>query len=139
MSKPVVHDSKSNSTSSPQDASSIFDEIEKSINQYHQSAANLQRECTQYYRKVFENAMSMQQEIASKSGMSSAFDVLQKTLSNYLDATGKIYSVQTKSFITNIETARQNLKSLNENSKTLSDLNRAIMQSWSSFYSPKQE
>jgi len=133
MSKPVVHDSKNSPASNTQDASSIFDEIEKSINQYHQSAANLQRECTQYYRKVFENAMSMEQEIASKSGMSSAFDVLQKTLSNYLEATSKIYSVQTKSFITSIETARQNLKSLNENSKTFSDLSKAIMQSWSSF------
>lgn len=133
-----LYDSESNLMSNQQNVCSIFDEIEKSINRYYQSAIDLQCECAQYYRDVFGNVMSMDQDI-TKSGMCSPFDVLQKTLDNYLQATGMINTIQNQLFITITEALRQNLKSLNKNSTTPVDLVRLNMQLWQSFLSSKQE
>lgn len=133
-----LYDSKSSLISNKQNVCSIFDEIEKSISHYYQSAIDLQYECAQYYRNVFRNVASMDQGVETKSGMYSPFDILQKTLDNYLQVTGMVNTVQSQLFITITEALRQNLKSLNKNSTTLADLVRLNMQLWQSFLKPKQ-
>ena len=47
-----------------------FDETEKNVAQYLQAVTNLQQECATACKNTIENAIAMQQEYVSRTGMS---------------------------------------------------------------------
>ena len=114
-----------------------FDETEKNVAQYLQAVTNLQQECATACKNTIENAIAMQQEYVSRTGMST--NVPSAYLKAVNDATEEIVkttSVQSKAALAAIDAARQNIKTFNENAKAFSDMNANILQSWFSSWTP---
>jgi cell division septum initiation protein DivIVA len=120
-----------------QNVGKFFDDIEKSLPQYLQSITNLQQEYTEAWKNAFDSAISIQQEYAAKSGLSTNVPSAYIKIIN--DATEEIIkarSVQNKIALATIDVARQNVKSFNDSAKAFAELNQNMLQSWISAWTP---
>ncbi|MGI0046098.1 MAG: hypothetical protein ACREBB_02760 [Nitrosotalea sp.] len=119
--------------------SKFFDEADKLIRQYHQSATGLQCECLASHRKIVESAFSFQKNFLGKSNGDAPFnETLQEIMHESSDAASKVLATQNQIMTNMIEIARQSLKAINDNSHGIADLNSTMMQSWMFFWNPKQ-
>lgn len=117
--------------SNTQNLSKFFDEVEKSIKQYHVMATTLQSECAQSCKKVLEAQMSSQQEFFTKSGFNNnSNDSIQKNMNQYFDSMAKLISTQNQIMTNIMESCRQNVKLCSENWSKFAEQNSKIMQSW---------
>ncbi len=74
-------------------------------------------------------------EFLKKTGWSTNVpDATQKVFQETTDAVIKARSVRDQAILATIDTAKQNLKTWNDNAKTFADLNRNILQSWLSIF-----
>ncbi len=120
-----------------QNVNRYFDESEKNVAQYLQAVTNLQQEYATACKNTIENAISMQQEYASRTGL--ATNVPSAYLKAVNDATEEIVktsSVQSKAALAAIDAVRQNVKTFNDNTRAFSDMNANILQSWFSAWIP---
>ena len=120
-----------------QNVSRYFDETEKNVAQYLQAVTNLQQEYATACKNTVENVIAMNQEYASRTGISS--NVPSSYLKAVNDATEEVVkttSVQSKAVLAAIDAVRQNVKTFNENTKAFSDMNANILQSWFSAWTP---
>lgn len=114
-----------------------FDEAEKNVAQCLQAVTNLQQEYATACKNTIENAISMQQEYASRTGLSTNVPSAYFKIVN--DATEEIVktgSVQSKAVLATIDAIRQNVKTFNDNTKSFSDMNANMLQSWFSAWTP---
>ncbi|TLX95758.1 MAG: hypothetical protein E6K91_02165 [Thaumarchaeota archaeon] len=120
-----------------QNIGKFFDDIEKSLPQYLQSITNLQQEYTAAWKNAFDSAISIQQEYATKSGLSTNVpSVYIKMINDATEEIIKARSVQNKIALATIDVARQNVKSFNDSAKAFSELNQNMLQSWISAWTP---
>ncbi len=120
-----------------QNVNRCFDETEKNVAQYLQAVTNLQQECATACKNTIENTIAMQQEYATRTGLST--NVPSAYLKAVNDATEEIVktnTVQSKAVLAAIDAVRQNIKTFNENAKAFSDMNANILQSWFSTWTP---
>ena len=112
-----------------------FDNVEKSISKYSQTIEELQQEYLQTCENVTKATLSLQKEFLKKTGWSTNVpDATQKVFQDTTDAFVKARSVRDQAILTTINTAKQNIKTWNDNAKTFADLNRNILQSWLSVF-----
>ena len=112
-----------------------FDNVEKSIPKYSQAIEETQQEYLQTCENVTKATLSLQKEFLKKTGWSTNVpDATQKVFQETNDAFVKARSVRDQAILTTINTAKQNIKTLNDNAKTFADLNRNILQSWLSIF-----
>lgn len=120
-----------------QNVNRCFDEAEKNVAQCLQAVTNLQQEYATACKNTIENAISMQQEYTSRTGLSTNVPSAYFKIVN--DATEEIVktgSVQSKAVLATIDAIRQNVKTFNDNTKAFSDMNANILQSWFSAWTP---
>jgi len=112
-----------------------FDNVEKSIPKYSQAIEEAQQEYLQTCENVTKATLSLQKEFLKKTGWSTNVpDATQKVFQETTDAVIKARSVRDQMILTTINTAKQNIKTWNDNAKTFADLNRNILQSWLSVF-----
>ena len=114
-----------------QNVQKYFDGITKNTPQYFQATTHFQDECMKSAKKSFDAAITMQQEFAQKSGLSSDVPDAAKTV--IVDFNKQIIqasSIQNQIVKTVIDATTQNVKSFNDNVSTFTDLNKNIIQSW---------
>ena len=114
-----------------QNVQKCFDSISKNTPQYFQTTTHFQEECMKAAQKSFDAAITMQQEFAQKSGLSS--DVPDAAKSVIVDFNKQIIqasSIQNQIVKTTVDTTTQNVKTFNDNVSTFTDLNKNIIQSW---------
>lgn len=130
MSKTVQSETKETSQDA-QNLNRFFEEIEKSIKQYHVVATTLQSECTQSCKKTFETQMAALQEFFTKSGFDKkSSDTVQKATNQYFDSMASVIAVQNQVLTNMMESCRQNVKMCSENWSKFTAQNSKIMQSW---------
>ena len=120
-----------------QDVSSAFANVEKTIPIYNQAVTSFQQEYLKSYENAVASAISVQKEIVDKTGIN--FSVPNAVLNVIRDANkqaAKAYSVQNQSVLAIIDAAQQNIKALNDNTKTFVDMNKNIIQSWIQSFTP---
>jgi hypothetical protein len=120
-----------------QNVQKCFDSITKNTPQYFQTTTHFQEECMKATQKSFDAAITMQQEFAQKSGLSS--DVPDAAKSVIVDFNKQIIqasSIQNQIVKTTVDTTTQNVKAFNDNVATFTDLNKNIIQSWISTFTP---
>ena len=120
-----------------QNVQKYFDGITKNTPQYFQATTHFQEECMKSAKKSFDAAITMQQEFAQKSGLSS--DVPDAAKSVIVDFNKQIIqasSIQNQIVKTTVDTTTQNVKAFNDNVATFTDLNKNIIQSWISAFTP---
>ncbi|MDC4230389.1 MAG: hypothetical protein M8317_04545 [Nitrosopumilus sp.] len=114
-----------------QNVQKCFESVTKNTPQYFQATTHFQEECMKAAQKSFDAAITMQQEFAQKSGLSSDVPDAAKTV--IVDFNKQIIqasSIQNQIVKTVIDATTQNVKSFNDNVSTFTDLNKNIIQSW---------
>lgn len=112
-------------------ADRFFDEVDKSIPQYHQSITNLQRSYIAAWKKAVESAIFMNQEFTSKLGMSTGTtSSITKMINDTTEEIIKTQAVQNKAILAAIDATQQSINTFNENAKLFIGLDQGMMQYW---------
>ena len=116
----------------------FLDVIKQSVPRYHQSVTNAQQEYVDIWENITSSAISLQKEFVKKTGL--AINMPEATLRITRDSTEEFIkgiAIQNQIMLASIDIAYQNLKSFNDNTKTFADLNKNILQSLISLFTPK--
>jgi len=114
-----------------QNVQKYFENISKITPQYFQAITHLQEECLKATEKTINASVSVQQEFAKKTGISTDIPSAAKTA--IIDTNKQIVqasTVQNQFVKTTIDTAVQNIQAYSENVNAFADLNKNIVQSW---------
>ena len=112
-------------------ADRFFDEVEKSIPQYHESITSLQRSYLAGWKKAVESAIFMSQEFASKTGMNTGVtSAVAKIVNGTTEEIIKAQAVQNKAVLAAIDASHQSINTFNENVKLFTGLDQGMMQYW---------
>ena len=120
-----------------QNEQKYFESITKNTPQYFQATTHFQDECMKSAKKSFDAAITMQQEFAQKSGLSTDIPSAAKTV--IVDSSKQIIQasiIQNQIVKTVIDATTQNIKSFNDNVEAFADLNKNIVQSWITPFTP---
>ena len=118
-----------------QSVEKYFENAESTVPQYAQSLTSIQAECSKTCLNAITSAISLQQEFAKKTGISTE---LPESVRNVIVDTSK-QIIKTRSVENQIVQAAtnsvlQNIKTWNDNASAFADLNRNILQSWISTF-----
>jgi len=114
-----------------QNVQKYFESISKNTPQYFQATTHFQEECMKSAQKSFDAAITMQQEFAQKSGIST--NIPDAAKSAIVDSNKQIIqasSTQNQIAKTVMDATIQNVKAFNDNVNAFTDLNKNIIQSW---------
>jgi len=121
-----------------QNVQKYFENISKITPQYFQAITHLQEECLKATEKTINASVSVQQEFAKKTGISTDIPSAAKTA--IIDTNKQIVqasTVQNQFVKTTIDTAVQNIQAYSENVNAFADLNKNIVQSWTTPFTLK--
>ena len=114
-----------------QNVQKYFENISKITPQYFQSITYLQEECLKACEKTINASVSLQQEYAKKTGIST--DIPSSAKTAFVDTNKQIVQASTlhNQFIkTTIDATVQNMKTFNDNVNAYVELNKNIIQNW---------
>ena len=120
-----------------QNVQKCFESVTKNTPQYFQATTHFQEECMKAAQKSFDAAITMQQEFAQKYGLSTDIPSAAKTV--IVDSSKQIIQasmIQNQIVKTVIDATTQNIKSFNDNVEAFADLNKNIVQSWITPFTP---
>ena len=116
----------------------MFNSVKRSVPRYHQSSTNIQQELLQSFENMVDLSIVIQKEFVKKVGIASNTPT---SILNVIDDTSeefvKVTSIQNQIMLTTIDATQQNIKTFNDNVKSLADLNKNILQSWISTFTTK--
>jgi len=111
---------------------------EKSFPNYQTSVTSLQQEYTEAFQNVVESTIALQREFANKTGINTALpEATENAVRKSNEQISKVQDVQSKIVLATIDATRQNIKTFNENAKAFADLNKGVLQSWLTAFTPK--
>lgn len=122
-----------------QNMDKLLSTAKQSVPQYHQSITNAQQEYLQACENLVTSSIAWQKEFARRAGITSnvpeaALKVIHDTTEEVIKAT----SIQNQITLAAIDATQQNIRTFNDNSKAFADLNKNIMQSWISAFTPSK-
>ena len=111
---------------------------EKSFPNYQASVTSLQQEYTEAFQNIVDSTISLQREFANKTGINTALpEATESAVNKTNEQINKVQDVQNKVALATIDATRQNIKTFNENAKAFADLNKSVMQSWVTAFTPR--
>lgn len=116
----------------------MFNSVKRSVPRYHQSSTNIQQELLQSFENMVDLSIVIQKEFVTRVGVASniptpMLHVIDDASEEFVKAT----SIQNQLMLTTIDATQQNIKTFNDNVKSLADLNKNILQSWISTFTTK--
>ena len=114
-----------------QNVQKYFENISKITPQYFQSITELQDACIKTCEKTINASVSMQQEFAKKTGITTEIPNSAKTA--IIDTNKQIVQatiVNNQLAKTTIDATVQNINTFNDNVNAFAELNKNIIQSW---------
>ncbi len=121
-----------------QNVDKYFSGIKQSVPRYHQSVTNVQQEYLDAVENVINSTIALQKDYATKAGITTNIpSAVLKVIRDTTEEVVKAYDVQNKVTLAAIDSTQQNIKTFNENTKAFADLNKNIIQSWMSTFTPK--
>ena len=122
-----------------QNVDKYFNGIKQSVPRYHQSVTSVQQEYLDAVENVINSTIALQKDYATKAGITTTVpSAALKVIRDATEEVVKIYDVQNKVALAAIDATQQNIKTFNDNAKSFADLNKSILQSWISTFTPKQ-
>ena len=121
-----------------QNVQKYFENISKITPQYFQSMTHLQDECMKTCEKAINVSVSVQQEFATKAGITT--DIPNDAKTAIVDANKQIVQASTVNnqlVKTTIDATVQNIKTFNDNINAFAELNKNMIQSWTNPFTPK--
>ena len=111
---------------------------EKSFPNYQASVTSLQQEYTEAFENIVESSIALQREFANKTGINTALpEATETAVRKTNEQISKVQDVQNKVVLATIDATRQNIKTFNENAKAFADLNKSVMHSWITAFTPR--
>jgi len=111
---------------------------EKSFPNYQTSVTSLQQEYTEAFQNIIDSTIALQREFANKTGINTALpEATESAVNKTNEQISKVHDVQNKIALATIDATRQNIKTFNENAKAFADLNKGVLQSWLTAFTPK--
>jgi len=111
---------------------------EKSFPNYQTSVTSLQQEYTEAFQNIIDSTIALQREFANKTGINTALpEATENAVNKTNEQISKVQDVQNKVALATIEATRQNIKTFNENAKAFAELNKGVLQSWLTAFTPK--
>jgi len=112
--------------------------VEKSFPNYQTSVTSLQQEYTEAFQNIVDSTIALQREFANKTGINTALpEATESAVNKTNEQISKVHDVQNKIALATIDATRQNIKTFNENAKAFADLNKSVMQSWVTAFTPR--
>ncbi len=121
-----------------QNVQKYFENISKITPQYFQSITQLQEECMKTCEKTINAAVSVQQEFAKKSGIST--EIPDDARTAIVDTNKQIVKASTlgnQLTTTTIDATVQNIRTFGDNINAFVELNKSIIQSWTTPFTLK--
>ena len=117
-----------------QSTEKYFANVEKATNQFIDGVNDLQEECMAAWENVVLSTISVQQQCANKTGTKiSSPDPINKIVNTTNEQITKALDVQSQINLATINTARQNIKTFNDNASTFTEINQNIVNAWASW------
>jgi len=111
---------------------------EKSFPNYQTSVTSLQQEYTEAFQNIVDSTIALQREFANKTGINTALpEATESAVDKTNEQINKVQDVQNKIALATIDATRQNIKTFNENATAFADLNKGVLQSWLTAFTPK--
>ena len=111
---------------------------EKSFPNYQTSVTSLQQEYTEAFQNIVDSTIALQRDFANKTGINTALpEATESAVNKTNEQISKVHDVQNKIALATIDATRQNIKTFNENAKAFADLNKSVMQSWVTAFTPR--
>jgi len=111
---------------------------EKSFPNYQTSVTSLQQEYTEAFQNIVDSTIALQRDFANKTGINTALpEATESAVNKTNEQISKVHDVQNKIALATIDATRQNIKTFNENAKAFADLNKGVLQSWLTAFTPK--
>ena len=111
---------------------------EKSFPNYQTSVTSLQQEYTEAFQNIVDSTITLQREFANKTGINTALpEATESAVNKTNEQISKVQDVQNKVALATIDVTRQNIKTFNENAKAFADLNKSVMQSLITAFTPR--
>ena len=112
--------------------------VEKSFPNYQTSVTSLQQEYSEAFKNIVDSTIALQREFANKTGINTALpEATESAVNKTNEQISKVQDVQNKVALATIDVTRQNIKTFNENAKAFADLNKSVMQSWITAFTPR--
>ena len=112
--------------------------VERSFPNYQTSVTSLQQEYTEAFQNIVDSTIALQREFANKTGINTALpEATESAVNKTNEQINKVQDVQNKVALATIDATRQNIKTFNENAKAFVDLNKSVMQSWVTAFTPR--
>ena len=112
--------------------------VEKSFPNYQTSVTSLQQEYVEAFQNIVDSTIALQREFANKTGINTALpEATESAVNKTNEQISKVQDVQNKIALATIDATRQNIKTFNENAKAFADLNKSVMQSWVTAFTPR--
>ncbi len=122
-----------------QNVDKFLDAVKQSVPRYHQSVTNAQQEYVDACENVINSTITLQKEFVRKTGIATNVpDAALKVIHDTTEEAVKATSVQNQIALAAIDAAQQNIKTFNDNAKAFADLNKNILQSWISAFTPSK-
>ena len=114
-----------------------FDKIHNSIEQstpvYTQSLSNLQQEYLTAWKNMMCSNITLQQEYAEKIGLSTeSTQITTQIIQKMTEGMLKGFKIQSEFIQTWLDTSKQNIHRINENSITFTEVNKKLINSLTS-------
>ena len=111
---------------------------EKSFPNYQTSVTSLQQEYTEAFKNIVDSTIALQRDFANKTGINTALpEATENAVRKSNEQISKVQDVQNKIALATIDATRQNIKTFNENAKAFAELNKSVMQSWITAFTPR--
>lgn len=115
-------------TSMAQGFDEIHNTIEQSTPAYTQSISNLQQEYLATWKNIICSNISSQKEYAKKMGLSAeSTEVVSEIIQKMTDEMVKSFKIQNQVIQTWLDTSKENIQRINDNSTTFVDANKKFM------------
>jgi len=112
--------------------------VEKSFPNYQTSVTSLQQEYTEAFQNIVDSTIALQREFANKTGINTALpEATESAVNKTNEQINKVQDVQNKIALATIDATRQNIKTFNEIAEAFAVLNKSVMQSWVTAFTPR--
>ncbi|MCS5527981.1 MAG: hypothetical protein NZ747_01755 [Nitrosopumilus sp.] len=116
----------------------MFNSVKRSVPVYHQSTTNIQQELLQSFENMVNFSIPLQKEFVNKMDITSNnYTPILHVIDDVSEEFVKITSIQNQIMLTIFDAIQQNIKISNDNIKSFADLNKNILHSWISSFTPK--
>ena len=113
----------------------IHNNLEQSTPVFIQSLSNLQQEYFTAWKNIVSSNLSMQEEYAKKIGSSpDSTKITEQTIQKMTNEIVTNFKLQTNFMKTWLDTSKQNIHTINENSTSFSTINKKFIESLSNMW-----